>query len=40
MMSFVAWYKHQPRHSGIKFETLSKCHSGHASERCRRPAHV
>ncbi len=38
--SFVDWYNHQHRHSGIKFVTPQQRHSGHAVEICRQRAHV
>jgi transposase InsO family protein len=40
VMSFVEWYNHQHRHSGIKFVTPHQRHNGHAVELCRRRAHV
>ena len=33
--SFVDWYNHQHRHSGIKFVTPQQRHSGQAGEICR-----
>jgi len=33
--SFVDWYNHQHRHSGIKFVTPQQRHDGQATEICR-----
>ena len=33
--SFIDWYNHQHRHSGIKFVTPQQRHSGEAIEICR-----
>jgi hypothetical protein len=33
--SFVDWYNHQHRHSGIKFVTPQQRHSGQALDMCR-----
>jgi transposase InsO family protein len=33
--SFVDWYNHRHRHSGIKFVTTHQCHSGQTVEFCR-----
>jgi len=38
--SFVAWYNHQHRHSGIRFVTPHQRHCGQAVEICRHRAHV
>jgi putative transposase len=38
--SFVDWYNHQHRHSGIKFVTPNQRHSGQAVEICRHRAVV
>ncbi len=38
--SFVEWYNHQHRHSGIKFVTPHQRHSGQAVEICRQRADV
>ena len=38
--SFVDWYNHRHRHSGIKFVTPHQCHSGQAIEICRQRAVV
>jgi transposase InsO family protein len=38
--SFVDWYNHRHRHSGIKFETPAQRHSGQALEICRHRACV
>jgi transposase InsO family protein len=36
--SFVDWYNHRHRHSGIKFVTPHQRHNGHAVEICRQRA--
>jgi transposase InsO family protein len=38
--SFVDWYNHRHRHSGIKFVTPQQRHSGQAVEICRHRAVV
>jgi putative transposase len=38
--TFVDWYNHQHRHSGIKFVTPYQRHSGQALEICRHRARV
>ncbi len=38
--SFVGWYNHQHRHSGIKFVTPQQRHGGQAVEICRHRAVV
>ena len=38
--SFVDWYNHRHRHSGIKFVTPAQRHSGQAVEICRHRADV
>ena len=38
--SFVDWYNHQHRHSGIKFVTPQQRHCGEAIEICRHRAQV
>ena len=38
--SFVDWYNHRHRHSGIKFVTPQQRHSGQAVAICRHRAHV
>ena len=38
--SFVDWYNHRHRHSGIKFVTPHQRHSGQAMEICRHRADV
>ena len=38
--SFVDWYNHQHRHSGIKFVTPQQRHSGEAIEICRQRSRV
>ena len=38
--SFVDWYNHRHRHSGIKFVTPHQRHSGQAVDLCRHLAHV
>ena len=38
--SFVDWYNHRHRHSGIKFVTPHQRHSGQAVAICRHRAHV
>jgi transposase InsO family protein len=38
--SFVDWYNHRHRHSGIKFVTPHQRHNGHALEICRHRAVV
>ena len=40
VVSFVDWYNHQHRHSGIKFVTPQQRHSGQAIEICRHRAVV
>ena len=40
VVSFMDWYNHQYRQSGIKFLMPHQRHSGHAAELCRRRAHV
>jgi transposase InsO family protein len=40
VVSFVDWYNHQHRHSGIKFVTPHQRHSGHAVELYLRRALV
>ena len=38
--TFVAWYNHQHRHSGIRFVTPDQRHSGEAQAICRHRARV
>jgi hypothetical protein len=38
--SFVDWYNHQQRHSGIKFVTPQQRHCGEAIEICRQRSRV
>jgi len=38
--SFVDWYNHQHRHSGIKFVTPQQRHGGHAVKICQRRTQV
>jgi len=38
--SFVEWYNHQHRHSGIRFVTPDQRHRGRAEEICRHRARI
>jgi transposase InsO family protein len=38
--TFVSWYNHRQRHSGIRFVTPHQRHSGQANEICRHRARV
>jgi transposase InsO family protein len=40
IVSFVEWYNHQHRHSGIKFVTPHQRHCGEATMLCRHRDHV
>uniref|UniRef100_UPI004048B496 integrase core domain-containing protein n=1 Tax=Cyanobium sp. TaxID=2164130 RepID=UPI004048B496 len=35
VVSFVNWYNHQRRHSGIKFVTPNQRYNGEAADICR-----